>query len=502
MLSSGTLQHISKVFIGDIDGYFNYKTGDMLVEFFNTRLGFSDRYGPGFPSRWAYVVTCLEQLISEGRIDEFLNVILGTSYIMSEMSLSLVEAAEKSDEVLREIRKSVEADGYIITGSRGSYHLAEKDKDLEHIGYGGFANVYIQKSTGRIVKQLKDEFLTDTGIRHRFKREFIITQSLQDLDGIIRVFDFNENNFSYVMERADKTLEQYVNDGPNEDIRIRLIVKILSIMKAVHDRDVVHRDLSPNNIFIVNGKLKIADFGLGKDLRAITSHQTYLTRGMGQFLYCAPEQITLLREGDKRSDVYSLGRILSFVMTGYPDNNSHMFRSVAEKAQNHDPATRYQNAGDMLEAANRLIEVHRRGDIKREALEKIKAEQFDAALEAFIYEQSGDELCRALSDEKYVKAIRSFMDIDNNHAIHVMQLINNSYKDYCGRSFSAYDPIGDFAEEVINHYSYSVNEIAATILHHIAKVVNRFRAQGQIHSLIEAGVEPTIEEILNGGTAI
>ena len=59
---------------------------------------------------------------------------------------------------------------------------------------------------------------------------------------------------------------------------------------------------------------------------------------MGQYFYCAPEQFMMLKDADKRSDVYSLGRTINFIMTSDPRNLHHAFRSVAEKATNSDPA--------------------------------------------------------------------------------------------------------------------------------------------------------------------
>ncbi|WP_268753039.1 protein kinase domain-containing protein [Bacillus alveayuensis] len=48
----------------------------------------------------------------------------------------------------------------------------------------------------------------------------------------------------------------------------------------------MHRDISPNNILIVNGMLKISDFGLGKDLDMFHSHKTNFTNSYGQLAYC------------------------------------------------------------------------------------------------------------------------------------------------------------------------------------------------------------------------
>ena len=118
-------------------------------------------------------------------------------------------------------------------------------------------------------------------------------------------------------------------------------------MTEVHKRDIIHRDISANNIFIISGMVKIADFGLGKDLNVFTAHQTMHTNAVGQFYYCAPEQFMMLKDGDKRSDVYSVGRVINFIMTGDPRNSHHIYRSVAEKATNPDAAYRYADAGQL-----------------------------------------------------------------------------------------------------------------------------------------------------------
>ena len=348
MLSSDSLKEISSIFCGDTVGYYAYKKGYTLVEFFNTNFGTNDVYGSGFPSRWAYVYDKLEDLISNRRIDSFFNLVLSKSYLMQEQSLSEVEAAEKIETIYTEFNNIIHRDLCKITHINGLYHLVRENDDLEPIGNGGFANVYRQKSTGLVVKKLKDDYLTDTGIRSRFKREYNITKSLQDAFGIIKVYAFDEGSSSYTMEYAETTLYEYVKSFDlSEDVKLNCIRQILNIMAEVHKRDIIHRDISANNIFIISGMIKIADFGLGKDLNVFTSHQTIHTNAVGQFFYCAPEQFMMLKDGDKRSDVYSLGRVINFVMTGDPVNSHHIYRSVAEKATNSDAAYRYADAGQL-----------------------------------------------------------------------------------------------------------------------------------------------------------
>ncbi|HEL1339140.1 TPA: protein kinase, partial [Streptococcus equi subsp. zooepidemicus] len=133
----------------------------------------------------------------------------------------------------------------------------------------------------------------------------------------------------------------------------------------------LHRDISPTNIFFVNGIIKIADFGLGKNLNTLTSHQTMDTASFGQLFYCAPEQLTLLKDADKRSDVYSLGRIINFVMTKNPNIFSHSLRSISEKATNLEPDYRYQDATEMLNALNSWLNIRSDETFKKTIWEKI-----------------------------------------------------------------------------------------------------------------------------------
>ena len=108
-------------------------------------------------------------------------IVLGKSYLMQEQSLSEVEVAGKIETIYAEFNRIIHRDLFKITRSNGRYHLVRENDDLEPIGNGGFANVYRQKSIGFVVKKLKDDYLTDTGIRSRFKREYNITKSLQDI---------------------------------------------------------------------------------------------------------------------------------------------------------------------------------------------------------------------------------------------------------------------------------------------------------------------------------
>lgn len=385
MISDSSLKQISHIFCGDTEGFYEYKSGPRLVEFFNDYYQTTDVYGQGFPSRWAYVYNKLIDLINDNRLDSFFKIILSKTYLIREHRITEVEAAEKSQEILDELNSILKSDQYKITKKGNEYHLVKENEDLEYIGSGGYAIVYEQKSIGVVVKKLKDDYLTDKGICSRFKREFDITKGLQGSFGIINVYNFDSSNMSYTMEKAEMTLEDYVlKNTLTDEIKINCIRQILHVMTEVHDKDIIHRDISPNNIFIINGAIKVADFGLGKDLNVFASHQTLYTNAVGQYSYCAPEQFMMLKDGDKRSDVYSLGRVINFIMSGDPRSSNHVFRNVAEKATNSDSSYRYADAKQLSVFFEKAIVYNKESKNQVKINTKIKNKQFDDEIENYI----------------------------------------------------------------------------------------------------------------------
>lgn len=270
-------------------------------------------------------------------------------------------------------------------------------------------------------------------------------------------------------------------------------------MRTVHNREIIHRDLSPNNIFILNGQLKIADFGLGKDLSVLHSHQTFLTNSVGQYLYCAPEQFMLLRDANKQSDIFSIGRIINFIMTSDPNNYCHMFRSVTEKATS-EASFRFGDIEQLSKSIEKSLRYHQQQDIERNVTMKIANKQYDADVENYIYECSENKISQLLLERQagWAEILLIFMKNGDNNAQHIIHAIDNSYQGVCGRSFAAYDPFAEFAFAVLKEsFSFIVKEMAANILRFVAKDVNRFNAQHLVCEILNFGVEPMIAEILD-----
>jgi serine/threonine-protein kinase len=164
------------------------------------------------------------------------------------------------------------------------------------------------------------QFESDPGFFTRFRREQEIGTSLNH-PYILRV-DPDEGDRSrpyLVMEFLEGQtlghLMRSLRPMPVQDA-LKIVSRISEALHYMHDHDVVHRDMKPENIMICNdGSIRIMDFGIAK-----VESQRRLTFGgftpaMGTPDYMAPEQVRGKR-GDRRTDIYSLGAILYEMVTG------------------------------------------------------------------------------------------------------------------------------------------------------------------------------------------
>jgi serine/threonine protein phosphatase PrpC len=164
------------------------------------------------------------------------------------------------------------------------------------------------------------QFESDPGFYSRFQREQDIGRALQH-PYILHLLDTPEQKKSrpyLVMEFLEGQtlghLMQRVHPMPEHDA-LKLVSRICEALHYMHEHDVVHRDLKPDNIMICNdGSIRIMDFGIAKfEGRRLTFGG--FTPAMGTPDYMAPEQVRGKR-GDRRTDIYSLGAILYEMVTG------------------------------------------------------------------------------------------------------------------------------------------------------------------------------------------
>lgn len=201
------------------------------------------------------------------------------------------------------------------------------------IGSGGMGEVYLAEhqlmKRPCAIKVIRPEKAGDPKVLARFEREVQATARLSHWN-TIDIFDYgraDDGTFYYVMEYLPgMNLSELVRRfGPVPSGRaIYLIRQACDALQEAHDLGLVHRDIKPANIFAASrggvcDVVKLLDFGLAKPLTELdTAHLTAEGSITGSPLFMSPEQATGDNDPDSRSDVYSLGAVLYYLLTGKP----------------------------------------------------------------------------------------------------------------------------------------------------------------------------------------
>ena len=193
---------------------------------------------------------------------------------------------------------------------------------IKTIGEGGMANVYLAYDTildrNVAVKVLRGDLATDEKFVRRFQREALSASSLSH-PNIVEVYDVGEDNGLYyiVMEYIEgKHLKQLLKKRGSLTVRevVDIMLQITDGMSAAHDSYIIHRDIKPQNIMILeNGLIKITDFGIAMALNATQLTQTNSV--MGSVHYLPPEQ-ACGKVATIQSDVYSMGILMFELLIG------------------------------------------------------------------------------------------------------------------------------------------------------------------------------------------
>jgi len=221
----------------------------------------------------------------------------------------------------------------------GSYRL------VSQIGAGGMGEVW--RATHQMlaraaaIKLIKADVMTASSARQadvsvkRFRREANVIAELQS-PHTVYIYDFGtaqDGRFYYVMELLDgvNLQELVAKFGPQPASRVVAILRqVCESLEEAHARGLVHRDLKPSNIMVCKLALKhdfvkVLDFGLAKFIGAGEASQLTMEGATaGTPAYLSPEVALGEADVDARSDIYALGCVAYFLLTGalvFPDSN-------------------------------------------------------------------------------------------------------------------------------------------------------------------------------------
>lgn len=232
-----------------------------------------------------------------------------------------------------------------------------RQEPLYQIGGGSYATVFMYSDlhygTKFAVKRAKEDLRPEE--LERFKNEF---GDLKDLDSpfIIKAYTYNDVKNEYTMEFADETLERFMrynNNSLSFDARRALIIQLLNAFEYIHQKGLLHRDISYQNILIKKYEdgtsfIKVSDFGLVK--RPDSSLTRHGTEPKGAINDYSDLDIVGFENYEMKHETYALGKVIYYILTGRKGNYHRekneqlkifILKAIGEKEN------RYNNIDDM-----------------------------------------------------------------------------------------------------------------------------------------------------------
>ncbi|MFD5065712.1 protein kinase, partial [Streptomyces sp. NPDC058394] len=228
---------------------------------------------------------------------------------------------------------------------------------------GGQAEVFQarHKPSGIVVvlKKLHQQHPAEHPIA-RMRREIYIGRQLDGHPHVMPVLDASADGTWFVMPLAEATAEERREELQAPGALRALVEALASVLSAMPEEGWIHRDIKPSNILLLDGRWTLADWGIVRRPPGQTTKVGRTGLFIGTEGFAAPELSENAHTATPAADVYSIGRVVAWALTGeLPRTNLPLFpppgpwRTIVKATTHNDPELRPQTAADVLQLIER-----------------------------------------------------------------------------------------------------------------------------------------------------
>ncbi|MEU4080423.1 serine/threonine-protein kinase [Streptomyces venezuelae] len=242
----------------------------------------------------------------------------------------------------------------LARGERKDYAL---EKFALPDGEGGMGIVHeaVHKTTGTVVAFKKPRSLREN-LTARMLREIEAAQRLGTNRHVMPILDFSPRAEWFVMPMAQSTAERLQPELQHDPTALRALVDaVASALADAHRLDYLHRDIKPANILLLDGRWVLGDWGIVRRPLGQTTNPKRTGTAIGTLEFGAPELSVDPHNATPASDIYSLGKVIGWLLTGLPPETNvpllpaGPWRGVVRRCTYRDPHQRPQTIADFLD---------------------------------------------------------------------------------------------------------------------------------------------------------